>query len=114
MKMLITGGTGSLGEVLVKEFCNEYDITFTYNKNKDKALELAREYNVKCVNSEELNTINYDFDVIINNAGINKRYGLVDNELIASYAKLPNDGFGASTPKPIKERNDSVKIALGI
>ena len=71
MKMLITGGTGSLGEVLVKEFYKEYDITFTYNKNRNKALELAREYNVKCVNSEELNTINYDFDVIINNAGIN-------------------------------------------
>ena len=71
MKMLITGGTGSLGEVLVKEFSKDYDVTFTYKTNKEKADELTRVYNARSINVQDLNVINYDFDIIINNAGIN-------------------------------------------
>src|SRR6056297_97189 len=34
--------------------------------------------------------------------------------LTASFAKVPQDAIGAGTPKPIKLKNASVKIALGI
>src|SRR5574344_1482156 len=47
-------------------------------------------------------------------AGINNFQGVTSIELSASLAKLPRLGIGELTPKPIKLRNDSVKIALGI
>lgn len=71
MKMLITGGTGTLGEELVKEFYNDYEVVFTYHNNLEKAKELASLYNVKYLNTSELDTVNYDFDIIINAVGIN-------------------------------------------
>lgn len=70
MKMLITGGTGSLGEALVKEFHDDYDITFTYHNNLEKAKIISNEYNAKFLNTNELENLQYKFDVIINNAGI--------------------------------------------
>lgn len=70
MKMLITGGTGSLGEALVKEFHNDYDVTFTYHHNLKKAGQLSDDYNVHYLNTSELETMQYEFDIIINNAGI--------------------------------------------
>lgn len=70
MKMLITGGTGSLGEALVKEFHNDYDITFTYHNNLKKAKIISSDYNAKYLNTNELENLQYEFDIIINNAGI--------------------------------------------
>jgi NAD(P)-dependent dehydrogenase (short-subunit alcohol dehydrogenase family) len=69
MKVLITGGTGSLGEVLVKHFaeCEGYDIFFTYYSNAKKATELAKELKCKAITIDEVGT---DYDIIINNAGI--------------------------------------------
>ncbi len=73
MKILITGGTGSVGEVLIKEFSfkKEYDITFTYFSNEKLAIELSEKYLVKRLKITDYNTIVLDFDIIINNAGIN-------------------------------------------
>ena len=71
MKMLITGGTGSLGEVLVEEFHKDYDVTFTYHRNIKKAEELSKKYNVKYIQTSKLDTIKYEFDIIINSVGIN-------------------------------------------
>lgn len=70
MKLLITGGTGSLGEALVKEFHNDYDITFTYHNNLEKAKAISNDYNAKYLNTNELENLQYEFDIIINNAGI--------------------------------------------
>ena len=71
MKMLITGGTGSLGEALIKEFYSDYEITFTYHNNIDKKEELSRTYNSKGISIEELKQSVFDYDVVINCAGIN-------------------------------------------
>ena len=71
MKMLITGGTGSLGEELIKEFHNDYEITFTYHSNIEKAKELSVKYNSKYFNSDNVENENLDFDIVINAAGIN-------------------------------------------
>lgn len=71
MKILITGGTGTLGEALLKEFCDkENKIIFTYNSNKEKAIEFGGKYNAMAIHTNDLKNINYDFDIIINNAGI--------------------------------------------
>lgn len=70
MKILITGGTGSVGEALVKKFALHHGqdhITFTYNSNADKAAELTRQYRCMAIRAEE---IEGDYDVIVNNAGI--------------------------------------------
>lgn len=68
--MLITGGTSSLGEELIKELYNDYDITFTYHNNIAKAKELSVKYHSKSVSSSDIELLN-DFDIIINVAGIN-------------------------------------------
>ncbi len=78
MKMLITGGTSSLGEELLKEFCNDYDITFTYYSNLEKAKELSFKYKSKSVSSSNIELLN-DFDIIINVAGININPKLVED-----------------------------------
>ena len=71
MKMLITGGTSSLGEELIKEFYKDYSIIFTYHSNLVKAKELASQYHVNYINSLEIDLLPNDFDIIINVAGIN-------------------------------------------
>lgn len=84
--VLITGGTGLIGESIINEFikCN-YIVIFTYLKNKtkaDKIMSLHKNiyaYKVKIENSSSiekmLKSVNQKFgklDVLINNAGINK------------------------------------------
>ena len=70
MKMLITGGTGSLGEELVKEFYKDYDVTFTYYSNLEKAKEMEKKYNAHYLHTSELDNVEYNYDVVISNAGI--------------------------------------------
>jgi len=69
MKILITGGTGSVGEELIKRFAESggYDITFTYHSNMEKARRLAAKYSCKAITIEDIGN---DFDIIINNAGV--------------------------------------------
>lgn len=70
MKILITGGTGSVGEELVKKFANQYggeSVVFTYHNNISKAGELSRLYGCRGIRTED---IEKDYDIIINNAGI--------------------------------------------
>jgi len=69
MKVLITGGTGSVGVELVKRFseCGTYNITFTYHNNKSKADNLAKQYNCHAIKIEEVESF---YDIIVNNAGI--------------------------------------------
>jgi len=69
VKLLITGGTGSVGEELIKRFAESggYDITFTYHANMEKARQFAARYSSKAITIEDIGN---DFDIIINNAGI--------------------------------------------
>lgn len=72
-KILITGGTGFLGQELIKSLSsqNKYDIYFTYSKSKKEAEILIKKFNIKAIQviDSDINKVPKDFDIIINNAG---------------------------------------------
>ena len=74
-KIFITGGTGSIGMALVKEFAqNDCQVTFQYSRNENRATEMQKEFGctgwkIDFSKMQELREA--DFDVIINNAAIN-------------------------------------------
>ena len=72
MKVLITGGTGSLGQELIRVFSQNknYNITFTYFNNILRANALADKYECKAVCQKGDYSLSNDFDIIINNAAI--------------------------------------------
>lgn len=79
--VLITGGTGAIGEALVREFAGTDDVIFTYNKNQQRARELMGS-NILCapmdvadIGSVEKTIGNVlrefsQIDILVNNAGI--------------------------------------------
>lgn len=79
--VLITGGTGAIGEALVREFAKTDDVIFTYNKNQEHARQLMGN-NILCtpmdivdIGSVEENVGNVlrefkHIDILVNNAGI--------------------------------------------
>lgn len=79
--VLITGGTGAIGEALVREFAKTDDVIFTYNKNQERARQLMGN-NILCtpmdivdIGSVEENVGNVlrefkHIDILVNNAGI--------------------------------------------
>jgi 3-hydroxybutyrate dehydrogenase len=74
-RVLITGGTGSVGRALVEAFSTIGDnVTFQYNRNKTVAKNLSQEYGAEplCVDFlQEFSFPKKDFDVLINNIGVN-------------------------------------------
>jgi 3-hydroxybutyrate dehydrogenase len=75
-KVFITGGTGSIGKELVQRFCqNNYDVYFQYFESDIQAESLSRKTGA-CANqidfsSELFQLPDVEFDILINNAGIN-------------------------------------------
>jgi NAD(P)-dependent dehydrogenase (short-subunit alcohol dehydrogenase family) len=74
-KVFITGGTGSLGQSLIEAFYkNNYKVYFQYNSNKKKAKEISSLFSAKAFQIDFNNEFilpDIDFDIIINNLGIN-------------------------------------------
>lgn len=80
--VLITGGTGAIGEALVEEFSRTDDVVFTYNRNEVKAKELSEKFRCKAVKMDisDNNSVKAAaddiiggfkrVDILINNAGI--------------------------------------------
>lgn len=74
-KVFITGGTGTVGSSLIESFFNKgYSVYFQFSSNDTKAKELETTYQAKSFKIDfkqnfELPDIN--FDVIVNNTGIN-------------------------------------------
>ncbi len=76
----ITGGTGSLGKELVRVFSEGgYKVFFQYNSSKEAARRLSSKYQAQAFQidfSKEFELLDINFDVVINNAGINITSGL--------------------------------------
>jgi len=72
---LITGGTGSVGRALVQAFAlNGYRVSFQYCRNKATASQLSKRFNAEPIQldfEQDFKLPKSDFDVIVNNAGIN-------------------------------------------
>jgi 3-hydroxybutyrate dehydrogenase len=69
MRVLITGGTGSVGAELVRRFSSNerYDVTFTFSQNYEKANALSKQFQCKATKIEDIHN---DYDIIVNNAAI--------------------------------------------
>lgn len=80
--VLITGGTGAIGEALVEEFSQTDDVVFSYNTKAEKAAELCGKYRSKAVKMDAadensvkaaVESVLKEFkriDILVNNAGI--------------------------------------------
>lgn len=64
--VIITGGTSDIGHETIKLFNEDYDIIFTFNKNKEKSKEIEKKFKAKGfkVNLHNLNSINNFFKKI--------------------------------------------------
>lgn len=75
VSVLITGGTGSVGQALVKEFCsNGYPVDLQYHQNESRAKALREYYGIggwKVDLATDFSLPRTDFDIIINNAAVN-------------------------------------------
>lgn len=77
---IITGGTGAIGKALVAEFSRDYNVVFTYIKNKEEAIALSDKYNATAVccdisNPKEIEKLSPyvgECSLLINNAGISQ------------------------------------------
>jgi NAD(P)-dependent dehydrogenase (short-subunit alcohol dehydrogenase family) len=71
----ITGGTGSVGRALVQAFAsNGYCVTFQYYRDKSTARRLKNQFSAEPIQldfEQDFGLPTIDFDVIVNNAGIN-------------------------------------------
>ena len=74
--VLITGGTGSVGECLVAAFAGEgYRVFFVYCRSEARAEAIAKKFGATPIQadiSQPINLANRDVDILINNAAINE------------------------------------------
>jgi NAD(P)-dependent dehydrogenase (short-subunit alcohol dehydrogenase family) len=96
MRILITGGTGTIGEYLVSELSREHEVHFTYFSNKNKAIELERRtgavahrldvtdepYSPDMIDLRDSITGDGLVQAVINNAGVNipNNFGNISHE----------------------------------
>jgi 3-hydroxybutyrate dehydrogenase len=80
-KVFITGGTGSVGISLIETFFNKgYSVYFQFSSNENRAKKIEASYNAKSIKidfKQDFNLPDIDFDVIVNNTGINISDALV-------------------------------------
>lgn len=74
-KILITGGTGTVGTSLIETFCTKgYTVYFQYSTNDKKAEELCDKYLIKSFKIDFASQFilpELEIDILINNTGIN-------------------------------------------
>lgn len=71
-KVLITGGTGSVGMKLVELFSADiqYEVEFTYYRNHLRAMEMEKKFHAHALRMESHEDVGTDYDIVINNAAI--------------------------------------------
>ena len=79
--VLITGGSGTIGQALVRRFGKKYSVIFQYNQNEKVARQLeletgARKWKVD-LQGEDIE-VPGDISILINNAGINEGYAVTE------------------------------------
>lgn len=96
--IFITGGSRGIGEAIVRMSAGKYNVAFTYNRSKERALDIEKSLNDKfggvfavyCDVSNEqsvqeaVNSVKKRFgkiDILVNNAGIAKSGLLIDFSL---------------------------------
>ncbi len=109
--VLITGSSRGIGEAIAKKLNKSYNLVLTYNKNKDKSLNLLEELRkenpnviaVKCdvKNENDVNNLfdlaekNFSHvDILINNAGISY-FGLIQDMDFSSWNNLLNTNLSS-------------------
>ena len=109
--VLITGSSRGIGEAIAKKLNKSYNLVLTYNKNKDKALNLLEKLRkenpnviaVKCdvKNENEVNNLfdiaekNFSHvDILINNAGISY-FGLLQDMDFSSWNDIINTNLSS-------------------
>ena len=79
-KLLITGGTGVLGQKLVETLSlqKRYEIFFTYNGSKKIAKDLSEKFHVKSiqVTDADISNVPRKIDIVVNAAGVGAFGGL--------------------------------------
>jgi len=73
-KVLIMGGTGSLGQAMIEVFAGKFKVEFSYNENKKLAESLAKKYKVKAIQFRSVDDLSDDYDIVINSTGIIKSF----------------------------------------
>ena len=109
--VLITGSSRGIGEAIAKKLNKSYNLVLTYNKNKDKALNLLEKLRkenpnviaVKCdvKNENDVNNLfdlaekNFShIDILINNAGISY-FGLLQDMDFSSWNDIINTNLSS-------------------
>jgi len=101
-KVLITGGTGAVGQELIKILSsqNKYDIYFTYAHSLKEANKIAKKFNSKPIQviDSDISNIPNNFDIVINNAG----YGAFGDLTHTVDDKLMREAFEINLMLPFK------------
>jgi len=91
-KVLITGGTGSLGQALIKNFAEkkEYKIEFTYYNNDKVAMQISKKYKAKAIKLNQIDNIPNDYDIVINSAGVINAFTNTENVNLKDWNEAMN------------------------